>query len=164
MLVALILFSERTISAMKSQGRRLIALVLASALAGGCGSKSEGPEFAGVSGTVKYQGQPLENAQVVFIPDTAGAPPASGATDKNGYYRLMTRAPGDGAVVGKYRVTVAARGPDKILPEGQTATGLLGNTEPGDPLIPQKYFLPDTSGLTGEVKSGRNTIDFELSK
>ena len=133
-------------------------------LAGGCGSKSEGPQLASVSGTVKFEGQPLENSQVVFLPDAPGAPPASGATDKNGYYRLMTRTPGDGAVVGKHRVTVSARGPDKVLPEGQLATGLLGNTEPGDPLIPEKYFLPDTSGLTREVKSGRNTIDIELTK
>jgi hypothetical protein len=118
-----------------------------------------------VSGVVKYQGQPLENAQVVFIPDTASAPPASGATDKNGRYHLMTHVPGDGAIVGKYRVMVTARGPDKILPEGQSVSGLPGgNTEPGDPLIPQKYFLPDTSGLTADVKSGRNPINFELTK
>lgn len=147
---------------MNSRDCWLVALLLAPALAIGCGSKSKGPELASVSGTVKYRGKPLENALVVFLPDTPGIPSASGSTDTNGYYELMTHAPGDGAIVGKYRVTITARGPDKVLP-GESPTGLPGgNTEPGDPLIPQKYFVPDTSGLSGDVKSGKNTIDFDL--
>lgn len=151
---------------MFSRGKPLLIVALAlPAFLTGCGSKPEGPQLAAVSGTVKYEGKLLENAQVVFLPDAAGAPPASGTTDKNGRYQLMTRIPGDGAIVGKYRVTITARGPDKPLPAGQTTTGLPGsNTAPGDPLIPEKYFLPDTSGLAREVKSGSNTLDFELSK
>lgn len=146
--------------------RKLLQIVLAAlpACLGGCGSKSEGPELATVSGTVKYKGQPLENAQVVFLPETAGAPSASGTTDKSGYYQLMTRIPGDGAILGKHRVTVTARGPSKPLPPGQSVSGMPDDAEPGDPLIPEKYFLPDTSELTGEVKSGKNTIDFELAE
>lgn len=144
---------------------RLAACALVLIGAAGCGSKSTGPELAQVSGTVKFQGKPLENALVVFFPAEPGIPSATGTTDKNGVYRLMTRAPGDGAVLGKHRVTVAARGPDKVLPEGQSATGLPGgNTEPGDPLIPQKYFLPGTSGLDREVTIGKNTIDFDLTE
>lgn len=139
--------------------------MLAPTLAVGCGGKSDGPDLAKVGGTVTYQGKPLPNAQVLFLPDTPGAPSANGTTDKNGYYQLTTRTPGDGALVGKHRVTVTARGPDKVIPGNTTTSGMPGNdVEPGDPLIPQKYFIADTSGLNGEVKSGKNTIDFDLTQ
>lgn len=132
--------------------------------AAGCASKSEGPELAAVSGTVKYRGKPLENASVVFLPDAQGQLLASGTTDSKGHYQLTTRNTNDGALVGKHRVTVTLRGPNKKLPEDQLTTGLPGsNFEPGDALIPQRYFLPDTSGLMREVKPGSNTVDLELN-
>jgi hypothetical protein len=142
----------------------LTACALPFAFLIGCGAKAEGPELATVSGTVTYQGKPLEGALVVFLPETPGAPSASGSTDESGTFELMTHIPGDGAVIGKHRVSITARGPDKTLPEGQSVSGLPGgNTEPGDPLIPQKYFSHNASGLTAEVKGGSNTLDFELN-
>lgn len=149
---------------MTSRTWSVCVLTVAAALSG-CGSNSKGLQLATVTGAVKYRGQPLENAQVVFIPEAPGVPPATGTTDKSGRYQLMTLTPGDGAVVGKCRVSVTARGPDKVLPEGQSGSGLPGgNTEPGDPLIPIKYFLPDTSGLTAEVTQGGKPVDFDLKE
>jgi hypothetical protein len=143
--------------------RRMVLLSLLTATAG-CGS-DDGPTLARVQGTVKHDNKPLANALVVFLPETPGALSASGTTDNEGYYQLMTRSPGDGVLIGKHRVTVMARGPDQKLPEDQNPTGLPGgNFVPGDPLIPEKYFSPETSGLTAEVKSGKNTLDFELTK
>ncbi|OYW20145.1 MAG: hypothetical protein B7Z55_07710 [Planctomycetales bacterium 12-60-4] len=144
---------------------KLLTSILITLFAIGCDRDSEGPELAVVNGTIKYQGDPLENAMVLFLPDTPGDPSASATTDASGRYRLQSATSGNGAIVGRYRVTVTARGPDKVLPEGQSLSGLPGgNTEPGEPLIPSKYFLPDTSGLIGLVESGKNTIDFELTK
>jgi len=37
-----------------------------------------------------------------------------------------------------------------------------GEMMAGEPVIPQKYFAPDSSGLTFEVKRGSNRADFEL--
>src|SRR5688572_7293366 len=97
-----------------------------SAVCGGCGGNSHGLDLAPVEGTVTFRGAPLPNAQVVFLPDVAGQLPASGVTDNKGHYRLMTIKPGDGANLGKHRVTVTARVPDRELPEGELTTGLPG--------------------------------------
>ena len=114
-----------------------------------------------VSGTVTYQGKALEKAQVVFHSESNGLA-ATGWTDAKGRYRLGTRSIDDGAMLGKYRVTVAARGPDKTLPGPSTSGMPGGNIVPGDPLIPEKYFMPDKSGLSTEVKPGGNTYDIDL--
>lgn len=145
----------------------LLGMVCLIATVSGCGGKQEeGPEMGQVSGTIKYKGQPAKKATVVFHPDLgtdANGLPASGETDDDGHYTLRTIKPGDGARLGKYKVTVELRGPDKPLPAGQTSTGMPGaNTMPGDPIIPQKYFQPHTTDLAAEVKSGSNTHDFEL--
>jgi hypothetical protein len=145
---------------MMQQSRRFLVLVLLLAtVAAGCGRKDG---RVPVRGTVTYRGQPLPNALVVFMPETPGVLPSSGLTDRNGRYQLMTTVPGDGAAVGKHRVTITARKPDKELKGGaRSVTGSA--TEPGAPLIPTKYFMPDTSGLTAEVKPGGITADFKLS-
>ena len=124
----------------------------------GC-SGNQGQDMASVRGKVTYQGKPLAHAQVVFMPETPNKLPASGMTDANGQYELMTIVPGDGATIGKQRVTITAR--DNISSNG--AMVAPGETAPmGKALIPQKYFMPDSSGLTAEVKSGGITADFEL--
>jgi hypothetical protein len=109
---------------------------------------------------VSYQGQPLANAQVLFSPADGGLV-ASGTTDAAGRYRLGTFETTDGALIGKHRVAIVARGPGK--PEADAGTGLPGGALlPGDPLIPEKYFSAETSGLEKEVVAGGNTFDFSL--
>jgi hypothetical protein len=41
-------------------------------------------------------------------------------------------------------------------------SGMPGETMPGDPLIPVKYFAPDSSGLTFEVTRGNNHAKIEI--
>lgn len=132
----------------------LLPLVVA-----GCGKKDG---VGTVRGMVTYRGSPVQNALVVFMPETPGLLPASGLTDSNGRYELMTSVKGDGASVGNHRVTVTARGPDKGRSDATVDPLGIGG-EPGDPLIPIDYFMPDTSGLTAEVKPGVNTVDFALT-
>ncbi len=131
----------------------------------GCSSGPVDPlELAYVNGTVTFNGKALSQAQVLFIPEEPGKMSAHGVTDEAGQFQLGTRLPGDGAVIGRHRVAITARGPDKVLPPDQLATGLPGsNTAPGEPLIPPHYFSPGTSGLTAEVTGGRNAIDFALT-
>jgi len=68
----------------------------------------------------------------------------------------------DGAAPGKYRVAIVARGPDRPPKAGETGSGMPVEMMPCDPIIPQKYFAPDSSGLSFEVKRGSNRADFEL--
>ena len=137
----------------------LVLALLFSSVVAGCGKKNG---VGSVHGTVTYHGKPVPNALVVFMPETPGSLPASGLTDDNGRYELMTSVKGDGASVGNHRVTITARGPDKERPGAPVGvTGIA--SEPGDPLIPIEYFMPDTSGLIAEVKPGTNTADFALT-
>ena len=110
-----------------------------------------------------YNGRPLPDAQVVFAPEERDRV-ASATTDESGRFRLTTFHPGDGALPGKHRVTVIARGPAKEpLPGSPAALMPEDYAIPGDPLIPAKYFSSATSGLTAEVSPrGGNDFEFEL--
>jgi len=125
----------------------------------GCGG---GGGMAAVRGHVTYKGKPVPNADVTFSPEAAGGQPAAGRTDANGRFSLSTATKGEGALVGKYRVHIIARGPERPPKPGESITGMPGEMMPGDALIPQKYFVADTSGLKFEVKRGGNTANFEL--
>lgn len=143
----------------------VVVAVLAAAMSG-CGQKSDGPQLARVKGTVTYQGQPLQKATVVFLPDQQGVRLASGITDDNGHFELMTDVPGDGVVLGKHRVTISARAAENSLTqEQQSALLLAGESVPlGKPLIPEKYFQFETSGLSAEIKAGANTANFDIKE
>lgn len=115
--------------------------------------------MASVSGTVTYRGKPLPDAQVNFAP-VDGGPIATGRTDASGRFRLGTSTPDDGARLGKHKISIVARGPDRPPRPGETGSGMPGESMPGDPLIPQKYFDAQTSGLEREVVKGHN--DFPI--
>lgn len=131
-------------------------------LLAGCGGV-EG--MSRVNGTVTYNGQPLSQGEINFIPASPGiARGAYADLDDQGRYSLSTFEPGDGAYQGQYKVTITSRGPDKPIPpekQGQMMEEDMQGT--GDPLIPERYFTPMTSGLEANVESGSNVIDFDLT-
>jgi hypothetical protein len=133
---------------------RLALLVVALLVVGGCG-RSDRPPLGKVSGVVKLDGTPVPNASVMFTP-IAGGRPASGTTDAAGRFSLTTFDQGDGALIGEHRVTVICV-ETTGLP--QTSDGLSGEIGPEGIqekwITPQKYSLPETSGLTQTVE--RNT-------
>jgi len=139
--------------------RRVTALFVAAVFAIGCGTS--GPRTAPVSGKVTYKGKAVANADVAFVPED-GSRIASGRTSADGRFTLGTFAADDGAIVGKHKVGVIARGPERPAKPGE-GSGMPGETVPGEPVIPAKFFSPDTSGLLHEVKPGRNTIDLQLA-
>src|SRR5262249_2087138 len=55
------------------------------------------------SGTITYQGKPLEKGKLQFVPKEA---PAASATIENGRFTIQTFGDNDGAVPGKYQVGV----------------------------------------------------------
>ena len=117
-----------------------------------------------VTGTVTYNGKPVADASIVFLPKTKDTRAAVAVTDASGYYSLNTSGELAGAIVGPFQVSIVARAPyDGPVPEGVSpayAKELYQNE--GKPLIPEKYFSPQTSGLTADVKPGDNRFDFEL--
>jgi hypothetical protein len=129
----------------------LLALPLAAA---GCGSGR--PETFSVTGTVIYQGKPLAGATVNFIPKNTH--PASGLTDAQGRFTLLSFSPDDGAVIGEHVVCVAKYSLDSSKDPVQ-----MMKAEQAHLLTPQKFASPVTSPLRVTVtKDGPNDFRLEL--
>ena len=139
--------------------RWIIGLVAALAMtAAGCG-RGDKPLMADAAGSVTYNGDPLEGATVVFVPDSGL--PATGITDAEGRFTWNTR--GDsGAVVGPGKVAITAV-EQLIVVEGREPTAQeLANMSRS--LIPEKYGHPMTSQLSADVKADeRNEFTFKLT-
>jgi hypothetical protein len=153
---------------------RLSALFVGLTLVAGCSDDGFGRQRYSVHGTVTYKGEKLAKGQIAFVPEAQGGQPASG-TIENGYYSLTTLTPGDGALPGKYKVTVVAwdYDPEKVRSEAQ-AKGMPSGAALPQPLIakahkqakskiPTRYNLPTTTDLTADVEARSNTMDFELT-
>ena len=137
---------------------------LATSLSAGCGKSGQVP-VAKVRGTITYRGKPVAKAAISFIPEKAGTIPALATTDENGEYVLGTYGATDGAPVGPCRIAISLTGASPPLPEHLAKAEAAAETlrMPGKPLIPKKYFSPDTSGLKEEVLPGKdNVFDFKL--
>lgn len=120
------------------------------ALAGmtGCGGTSQ-PDVGLVTGTVTMDGQPLENAAVVFSP-TNGRP-SMGITDSSGQYELTYIRDTKGAIPGTHQVRITTV--EESVPDDYSGPAFRET-------IPIKYNAETT--LVADVKPGENTFDFEL--
>lgn len=149
------------------------AVTMASGCTGGAHDrwKQRMPRTYRAYGAVTYRGKPLGGATVVFHPlEGAGKSrrTAAGVTDSSGRFILTTVKPRDGAAAGAYRVTVEKTTPPNLgaISAAPDETVVI-SPEPGPsatkPLIPEKYFAPETSGLAAEIKpSGKNDFSFTL--
>jgi hypothetical protein len=139
------------------------------------GCRDDGlPKRAPVSGKVTYNGEPLAGAMVNFYPEQPGERVSVGETNDQGEFTVWCYEIGDGAVLGNHRVAIRKEGPPK--PTGvhpsQIAEGMdeswyeeMGQSFTREPLIPPRYFSPDTSELAVEVVGGRrNTFEFHLEE
>lgn len=134
------------------------ALVFCSLTVCGCfGGSAENIERAAISGTVTYDGKPLPEGSIQFVPDTdsSGKPlrgKAVQAIISDGVYRLEADR---GATVGMNQVLINA---SKKTGKFQESDGQ--KTEILKQYLPAKYNTSST--LKYEVKSGENTADFAL--
>jgi hypothetical protein len=138
------------------------------ALVSGCDSTPEGRQpVANVEVTVTYKGKPVENAVVTYT-SPAGPPPAFGKTDANGKSSLSTYEAGDGAVLGSHVVTIVKQEFDNVKEDAPQDSPEYKPSPGASPipvvknLLPRKYMLPGTSGLTATVEKGKNEHRFEL--
>jgi hypothetical protein len=152
----------------------LAGLALVSA---GCGDDSGFATRYPVTGTVKYKGELVKKASINFIPNEVEGHPAGGQIE-NGTFTLTTAKPGDGALVGKYKVTVDDRELDSgemraaadaaAKKKGQPAYGAIPQDIQVNALkkmksgIPGKYQIASTSDIELEVKPQANKFDIEL--
>ncbi|OJW22550.1 MAG: hypothetical protein BGO49_00760 [Planctomycetales bacterium 71-10] len=150
---------RKALAAATSAGLGL-TLAVATGLAG-CGGE---PGLVKVTGKITYKGQPVAKGNVYFTPEKGGRA-AESPLDSSGSYRLGTFDTGDGAYVGPYQVSVVSRGEDKAKPTGKKAKAVMEEDlqGTGDPLIPKKYFSPETSQLKADVPEGGGNFDFELT-
>jgi hypothetical protein len=141
------------------------------------------PGKADVSGTVMYNGKPVAGGNVVFLPEDGGKGGGSATVDKEGNFSLTNTSPGKMKVY----ITVpekpkgAPGGAPKMMPDdkkkdmkkGPDASKLPPGVDPKmfDPNavdqnsfveIPKRYKDVGTSGLTFEIKPGKNTFAIEL--
>jgi len=126
----------------------------------GCGRAGPG----NVSGEVKYNGQPLPEGNIAFI-STVGEKEAVRGKITDGHY-TVTNVP-----AGPVDITVQTIPPSTAtLPPGvKPITPPEGETQPASHpgkyvRIPQKYSIPDQSGLKYTVARGDQTHNIELAR
>jgi hypothetical protein len=135
-----------------------------------------------VSGSVTYNGNPLEKAVISFIPDDPKGIGATGAI-VDGSYKMGTGGPDDGARAGKYKVTITSKEDTtaKAKAAFEKARASLKNAagtedlgviprefvhkaeSEAKSLIPPGYGDVRSTNLTAEVKEAATTLDFKLS-
>lgn len=126
----------------------VLGLVLFAVACLGCDS---GPEIASVEGTVTMDGEPLEGAAVVFVPEQGR--PAGARTDEQGHYVLTFTEGREGALLGTQKI--------RITTESDPYEDEDGNMVPAQPeTVPTKYNAETELKYT--VKEGENIADFDL--
>jgi hypothetical protein len=127
-------------------------LAVAVSIAAGCG-KDNGR--LPLSGKVSWQGRPLENGSIVFVPAAGHRGPKIGAEIVDGSYEIETER---GATPGVYRVEVW---PD-TGEHPHSPTDARPGTTTRNPVatIPAEYN--SKSRLTAAVSAEQTTFNFEL--
>ncbi len=140
------------------QAIQLGLLLFVGGFLAGCGG-GDGPELVPAGGVVTFKGQPIGKINVLFMPSAGGkGMMAEGTTDDSGKFKLQTKDPGDGAMVGSYTVAFKYV-PDEI----PVMPGMAGAKKIESP-IPVKYADASKSGHTANVVSdkSKNNFTFDL--
>ena len=111
-----------------------------------------------VSGKVAYNGKPLRFGCVKFQPKKGQW--SMGIIQPDGTFKMVTSGEGDGAAIGMNKVSITCfENQDPAKQKNGKGMGMVL----GRSLIPKKYTLHDTSGLTVEVVDGDNEpVVFDL--
>ncbi len=118
----------------------------------------------GVTGVITYNGEPLADATVKFIPTDSTGSQSYGKTNEKGEYKLQTLlgAADAGTTPGEYKVTVDCIETYETGNMIEENGGEVAETKARS-VIPEKYNNAETSGLTATVNPGDNAIDFDLT-
>jgi len=144
------------------------AALLATALVlAGCG---DGMNLKPATGTITYNGKPVDGAAVSFLSEKGVV--ATGSTDSEGKFTISTNGK-PGASVGKHKVSVSktqsavggmpANPTPQDMIEMQKKAGKSSAT-PSKPALPVKYSTPQSTDLTADVTTdaSKNVFSFDL--
>lgn len=128
----------------------LVSMLLMALGLAGCGKS--GPEILAVSGVVTLDGQPLDQARVVFVPEKGRS--AVGLTDSNGAYKLQFTEDRWGAMAGPHKVMITT---ERSQTGGEGTPLVPGRKE----LLPKRYH--EATELQANVAPDKQTFDFALT-
>ncbi len=132
---------------------KLFFLACLITLLNGCGSVDEGPAKYQVSGVISFDGKPVEEGQILFIPEADNSQRQAGVI-KNGSYSCECTTGKKKVEITAYRFDESKQEPDPAEP-GKTVPARVQ-------YIPKKYNQKTT--LTAAVSAeGDNQFAFELS-
>jgi hypothetical protein len=155
--------------------KTIMFIVVVTTIFFGCfaGCAPRGISVVSVTGTVTYNGQPVENALISFVPQSPETRGASAITDRRGEFSLLTQgATGSGAMPGEYKVLVSklvevdesgkevVRKPaEKFDPNNPSPQEIM---YPQKNLLPEKYNREETTDLTANITKGKNRVLLNL--
>jgi hypothetical protein len=135
--------------------RTLRGLLCISLLAGLSGCTGGEPKRFAVSGMVQWQGRPLDQGTITFLPEDSSLGSGGGAMIQDGHYSIPAKP---GLLPGRYKVAISSADPKKVLDP---------NADPGAPgpvykdRVQPKYNSQTI--LTAEITAdGKNSFDFEV--
>ena len=167
-LVAVNRSRQQVVRGRRRRWRLVVCLLALAGLAGGCGKG--GPDLIAVTGTVKVDGKPAPNAQVVFHPAERQGTTSVGTTNAAGEYELLFPGGRKGALAGAHRVTIEYH----VLPDGSTPSNDLPPDDPNSyeallavgglkQVLPAKYSDPAKTELKANVSASEMVFDFEVT-
>ena len=133
-------------------------LLMAVAVINICGCGSGQLPMAPAEGKVLYRGQPLKCGNVMFQPKVG--PPAQGKIQPDGTFVLSTQDRGEGAVLGDHRVSITCN--EAHMSQVDGAAPVAREAGVGRSLIPRKYSVLASSGLTAKVEKANEPFVFDL--
>ena len=110
-----------------------------------------------VKGIVTFKGKPIGKINVMFVPTDPKGRIAEGNSDESGKFALTTLEPGDGAMMGDYRVSF--KFVSDTIPD---MPGFVGGVKPEPSPIPLKYADDMKSGFTAKVEASNDEYKFDL--
>ncbi|MEW4528881.1 carboxypeptidase-like regulatory domain-containing protein [Maioricimonas sp. JC845] len=135
-------------------------------VAAGCSSSPDGPELVPYTGVIQLDGQPLADAVVTFHPNENGLNGATGQTNADGEFTLVT-GKRSGIVPGSYKVTVSRfvkKDGSAVSAEEGMDIEQLRMTGDANESVPPQYSELDKTTLTADVSEAPDSPPkFELT-
>lgn len=139
----------------------VVVSVLVCCVSLGCGgSLPDEPERVTVSGAVTYDGQPVADGEVRFVPTKGTEAPSSSAMISGGAYKAEFKG---GVPVGIHRVEIRGYRP-KAGGAAEETPGVAAGETLKEQYLPAKYNAKSELELTVESGSAPITKDFALVK
>lgn len=123
------------------------------------GCRDNGPQRMSVWGEVTYEGSPVHDGVIVFVPVDGTAGPSTGAGIADGKYRVeKSSGPYAG---GTYRVEITASGAERSYSPNASGQGTPCTVR--EQMIPETFNTKSNLRIAVSPTAGKNQQDFRLS-